>query len=778
MKRDIPHNAYTNSPEQNPNLILGSFHLLFWVMFRPSVWKGHLRCLRQSQERTSKEARKFEIQAFIVMPVSTSIIIGFFSIVLGVAPSSVFYCAVAGIVFGVAGSWILKQVFDEAVGMLYGIAFSATFGLAHYAYSVSSAAFIVTYYGAIFGAAYGITATPVASGITAIYVSVALVLAVSATYSLSYGINYGIAIGLASGLTVGLAISINWWRPIIMSSLLVPWHFILYQMDKASGEAPSSRLHAHIAFWDDRQRLHIWGLDKHLLLVLDKHPKEGRIALNYLSTSSQRWAAQIAQIEVDIRLLQQCTSIEAIGQIHSRLAVGGSLQDSTNQIFRNFNLVSRDVNATLRRSTTAARKPALTSIRNKLGGLIIDLNRSKNQHAAQFLSIARLWQKIIDVFISEIVREAFLLQEIDSPYVIGVPLTENQEVFVGRIYFSSRIEQLLIDRRRPPLLLYGQRRTGKTSLLNNLGRLLPSNIIPLFVDLQGPVASSADHASFLYNLARGMIEAAARERNITFPTLYRDILVHDPFARFYDWIRKVESRVEEKSNTEILLALDEFETLNYAFSEGRLKESDVLGMFRNLIQHHPKFKILLAGSHTLDEFTQWSSYLINAQVLHLGCLTENEARRLIEIPCNDFALRYEKEASQRVIEITKCHPYLVQSLCAEIITIKNEQEPLVRRLATLSDVEAAVPEALSSGSMFFNEIEHNQLNPPSLKILRYIASRGESAIVARSELERKFSEAFEEACFLLIKREIIEERQNGFQIRIELIRRWFSSHRR
>lgn len=63
----------------------------------------------------------------------------------------------------------------------------------------------------------------------------------------------------------------------------------------------------------------------------------------------------------------------------------------------------------------------------------------------------------------------------------------------GRSDIVARIEQLLLDRRRPPLLLYGQRRVGRTSLLRNLGRLLPRTIAPLFVDGQR-VALAGDYA--------------------------------------------------------------------------------------------------------------------------------------------------------------------------------------------------------------------------------------------------------------------------------------------
>ena len=33
-------NAYTDAPELNPNLILGSLQLLFWLFFHPSAWRN------------------------------------------------------------------------------------------------------------------------------------------------------------------------------------------------------------------------------------------------------------------------------------------------------------------------------------------------------------------------------------------------------------------------------------------------------------------------------------------------------------------------------------------------------------------------------------------------------------------------------------------------------------------------------------------------------------------------------------------------------------------
>jgi hypothetical protein len=371
-----------------------------------------------------------------------------------------------------------------------------------------------------------------------------------------------------------------------------------------------------------------------------------------------------------------------------------------------------------------------------------------------------------------LLAEAEMRQEIDSPYIIGVPLTERQELFVGRAEISSRIEQLLLDRRRPPLLLYGQRRVGKTSLLNNLGRLLPSTMIPLFVDLQGPASHSKNEAGFFYNLARSMRRSAAQQE-LTLPLLTREALADDPFSRFDEWLDGVEAVLAENV---ALLLLDEFEVLAEALDNGRLAEAAVLGMFRHLIQHRPRFKVLLSGSHTLDEFQRWASYLINVQVVHIGYLGAAETRQLVEHPVQDFSLRYEPAAAERVRELTSGHPFLVQLLCAEIVALKNEQPPAQRRLARVEDVETAVAEALQHGSFFFADIEQNQVEQVGREILRLMAGYDEGETTPREVLVAFVPSlmALEEALVALQQRELISAVAGGYRFQVDLVRRWFA----
>ncbi len=575
------------------------------------------------------------------------------------------------------------------------------------------------------------------------------------------------------GILLGLTLA--WWRPVVLYPLLSAWNLLLLRLDERRlPQGGPALLRWHSAFWDEVQRLSLISLDTHLLLVMAYRPGEGQLALDYLSTSRQRWAAQAAQIEWDARRLESCLQISAVSQAHEQLGAG-ELTGPASALLRSFSRISQDVSAALRQESAYNQRLALSAVEDRLDGLVRELTRSNERYAARFRPIAAQWRQIVSDQSQKLAEEAELRQEIDSPYIIGVPLTEQQEIFVGRDEISARIEQLLLDRRQPPLFLYGQRRVGKTSLLNNLGRLLPTTIVPLFVDLQGPASRARHEAGFLYNLARSMRQSAEKQRGMPFPALPQESLIADPFTRFEEWLDEVEGVL---SDNLALLMLDEFEVLDGALAKGRFDEETVLGMLRHLIQHRPRFKVLISGSHTLDEFQRWASYLINVQVIHIGYLSQAETRQLAEKPVQDFALRYEAAASQHVLDLTHGHPFLVQLLCAEVVALKNEQPPEGRRLATMGDVETAVPRALDHGSFFFADIQRNQLNPVEQEVLRLLARTNGSEPVSRQALVDYFPSlmALEEALVKLQRRELIEPVVGGYRFQVELVRRWFAAH--
>jgi hypothetical protein len=572
-----------------------------------------------------------------------------------------------------------------------------------------------------------------------------------------------------------LGMTLSWWRPILLYPFLAAWNLILYRLEGRWPDRRASLLRWHSAFWDEFQRLPLTGLDEHLLLVMERRPAEGQAALTYLSASHQRWAAQAVQIELEARRLDRYRDIAAIGQAHHHLAAG-ELSGPASALLRAFGQVSQDVESALNQTTAYHQRLALSVVADRLNNLARELTVSSEPYANRFFPVVTRWRQLVGNHLGQLAEAVERSQEIDNPYVVGIPLTAEQEIFVGRADIIARIEQLLLDRRCPPLLLYGQRRMGKTSLLRNLGRLLPRTIVPLFVDGQRS-SLAGDYPDFLYSMAGEMRKSAEQQRHLVLPPLNREALAANPFTCFNEWLDQVEQTLDAQGYTIALLAVDEFEMLDSVLNRGRFDETDVLSLLRHLIQHRSRFKVMLAGSHTLEEFQRWASYLINVQVVKVGYLAEEEARQLIEQPVKNFALQYEPAASQRVLELTRGHPALVQLLCYEIVILKNEQATATRRRVCKADVETAVLKALESGNFFFSDIQQNQINPAGLALLRCLATHGEGAVVSRAELAAaslaQHQDKLEQTLTALLQRDLIEAVNGGYCFQVELIRRWF-----
>ena len=884
--QNVPPNAYTDSPEQHPNLILGSLQLLFWIFFRPSALLNHAEGIDRDLNSNSARRRhlqwdspklwRFRLQTYLVLPLLISLLLGLVLWILGPFIQNTIFRVAIAFAFGLAlfisvqlgnnktlyvafnvlgiGAITIALVAPFGWKVLFGVgvALPLMFSILYmvwggFRYITSNGAedagqgkeiltnsaialaisfllfctaiislllyprivyaqtpiieVVVHYMKVLFGVGVALALMPLIYGgfvylvdpvkgpeigkkiiinsVIAIIFFLFCILIISLVlYPIMYALTPITEVAvhyMAEIVGFSVALILNLWLPVVLYPFLIIWNTLLYQIDKGRTATKPSFLRWHSAFWDERQRLPLQGLDQHVLLVMERNPEEGKAALNYLSTSRQRWAAQAVKIELDARELERCTDVAAIGNAYRNL-VFGELNSPVSSFLSSFSRISEDVEAVLNQNSSYNQRLALSAVAERLNGLIPELTRSGDKYAVRFRPIAYSWYEIVTDYVRELAEVVELRQEIDNPYIIGVPLTEQQEIFVKPVdlsgtYISTRIEQLLLDRRRPPLLLYGQRRMGKTSLLNNLGRLLPSTIIPMFVDLQGPVSSASDSAGFLYNIARSMADSAKRQSALTLPSLKRETLQDDPFTRFDEWLKEVEKALQQNI---ALLAFDEFEALDNAITKGRFDEEDVLGMLRHLIQHRPRFKVLLAGSHTIEEFQRWASYLINVQVVHISYLKEPEARQLIEQPVKDFTLRYELNAVDLVLQLTRCHPFLIQLLCAEIIALKNEQDPSIRRLATLADVEAAIPDALSVGSFFFADIQSNQADAAGLAILQFLAARGEGATVSLQTILQQFPHK-SDALNLLLQRELIEEVSEGYRFQVELIRRWFAS---
>ncbi|MDM8531231.1 ATP-binding protein [Anaerolineales bacterium HSG25] len=480
------------------------------------------------------------------------------------------------------------------------------------------------------------------------------------------------------------------------------------------------------------------------------------------------------KIKKYVAKMYKCTIVQDLAEIHYGLP-----SDKPNSLAgvlrQRFKRISLDIQTALQKSTVYEEHDELEPVRERLQVLKQELGLRRDGNNDIFYPVAEKWYQIVENYLLELEYIAGPDALIDNPYVFGMPLGQQQEIFVGRNNTSSRIRRILIDRIQLPALLYGQRRMGKTSLLKNLGRLLPDSVIFFFVDGQG-IAVARDYKGLLYNVAREMMKSAKRN-NLKLPRLTRENLSDDPFSVFNEWLDFVEDNLAESGFDKAILVLDEFEALDHVLDKGRFDEEDMFYMLRYLIQNRDQFEVLLAGSHTFDELPRWATHMVNVKTIKISYLKEHAVRQLIEHPIKNFTLTHEPDAIERIVSLTRGHPHLLQLLCYELVTLKNEQPPEFRYTATVADIEEVVPSALSKGSFFFIDIQENQINPASLTVLRYIATQGEDAITSPEMLMGEFSNLEENALShiiqLLLQRDLIEKIDNGYRFQVELIRRWF-----
>jgi hypothetical protein len=192
---------YTHAPEQHPNLILGSLQLFFWVFFRPTAFKNHLKRIhpildgdtslitvlqKESDILKNLALWKFILQGFVILPALLTVLTRVMVILFLVASGMPLQQAIS--------VFLLDLFYRVAVGMALsvpiGVAYGVPFGVAE-------------------GMAYGV-ATGVALGVA---------------FGVAYGVAGNVAVGVAFGLVFSVGATIHSWRPPIFHSLLVTWNF-------------------------------------------------------------------------------------------------------------------------------------------------------------------------------------------------------------------------------------------------------------------------------------------------------------------------------------------------------------------------------------------------------------------------------------------------------------------------------------------------------------------------------------------------------------------------
>jgi hypothetical protein len=266
-------------------------------------------------------------------------------------------------------------------------------------------------------------------------------------------------------------------------------------------------------------------------------------------------------------------------------------------------------------------------------------------------------------------------------------------LFTGRVDVFDWIEENLFSDPHPnALLLYGQRRIGKTSVLYQVvggrrGGPLRENldrpVFPVYIDLQRFAGSPTEE--WLLRLAREIYKQ----------TIHFNFLPTPPEGRFnvespYLIMERTLDRLEEAllPNGLILLAVDELEQLRLDQASGHL-DSSLLPFLRSQIQHRRGITFLFCGAEGLLD-SYWHPIVNLAATRELGPLTRSETDSLVRKPLAGRA-NYDDRAVNRIWQETSGHPYHIQVICHRLVSRLNENHGR-DRVVTENDVEWVIAE--------------------------------------------------------------------------------------
>jgi hypothetical protein len=600
-----------------------------------------------------------------------------------------------GVALGAAGGLVIGVAADVAGGLAFGVAGGVAGGLAFGA--AIGAVGSGTGYAA--GVAAGSTAGGVAFGVAVGAERSAFDVAVGVAVGVASGVAGGVAFGAAAGAIAGTLVLLTYFR-----LMVYPFELALsaatYFTGRWRSRAVAQAWRWCPVAWDEVIWLPLPFAGGLLALLAKQDREEGfkQIAFVAAERPLQTRVAASALSEVAAADLK-AKSLSQLADVTERLSwttdAPAGLPDELAATLPRLDRVAQHVGQYLTLHSPYRKGEALGRAVKEVESLQQSLIAARGRFAPRLLQVVNEWRGLLDAERDKLKTLAEASREIPNPFVYGNAVVETEHnVFTGRRDVVRQIEASLLGAAQAPtLLLQGPRRMGKTSILNQLPRLLGPDFAPAVVDCQNPAVTGSE-ATLLRYLSKALSEGL-RRRRVSVEELRAQQLAREPYAVFDEWLERVERAMP--AGMRALLCLDEYERLQSALDAGW--GAPLLDSLRHTFQHRPRVVLMFTGAHTFQELgPAWTDRFISARRMRVSFLRRKDVELLLTKPIPEFDMTYAPGALDALVAATSCHPFLTQAVAFELVQLMNEAQ---RREATTADVEEAVGRALVSGDAYF-----------------------------------------------------------------------------
>jgi tetratricopeptide (TPR) repeat protein len=367
-----------------------------------------------------------------------------------------------------------------------------------------------------------------------------------------------------------------------------------------------------------------------------------------------------------------------------------------------------------------------------------------------------------------------------NPYIAGKAMG-GERGFFGRQDILREVERTLTSPNHNALVLFGQRRIGKTSILLQLARRLPSPpFVPIYFDLM-------DKAQLPLNRVLYELAATAAPLVGISPAPEAEVEGGDDAFRHALLPAAYEALGEKRR---LVFLFDEFDVLDVA-AEEKLPSTVAARAFfpylRKLMAEEPRLGFVFVVGRKTDELSDdFLATFKAARYRRVSVLKPEAAQELITLAQWEGSLNFTDGAIERILALTTGHPYFTQLLCQTLFDQAYDAEPEDVPTVDIADVETAAPDALEAGNQAFEWV-WDGLPPAERIIFSAIATHSdEVAVLTEDEIMTILQDAgirilIKELALAprtLVEWEMLKEAEGGYRFFVELMRRWVAEQKR
>ena len=370
----------------------------------------------------------------------------------------------------------------------------------------------------------------------------------------------------------------------------------------------------------------------------------------------------------------------------------------------------------------------------------------------------------------------------------GEELDADSDMFYGRESIITTILDAIVANRKNQIAIYGQKRSGKSSLLNKImGRLesdVDDSVFCGKFSLQGlPDKEPNPIKWILENVAIALVRGIRKKgiKSITKSTI-SDYFTHeqDSFNALRDFIEFINT-IDEFKNSHFVVFIDEFTYLYQLIKEEKVGK-DFMRRWIALVETPGiNLQAIVAAQDTLPHFmneSYASNYFNKFSKEPLTYLTKEESLMLIKDPIKDVL--FLNHSDELIYEYTSGSAFFTQIFCTRLVDYLNLKtthivgEEDIENVANLlctgtSRLEPSTFECLTkeADGSDFNE-EDNK------KVLRCIAeSTRAGGHVKMNDMNIAYPcERLSDLLDNLYTRRVVSKHDDGYSINVKLFVKW------